>query len=1076
MCSLKQKIGPYIYMALVSKFRDLFCSAFVVVMAASIFTVAAQTRDDLRDAKIAAAIKELQDAANSGNAGDAAAKLASIEKLKGVEKVFEELNDEENLAAAYSIHGMYLFLVGQLDPGLELLNKSLAIFNKRNSPAGVASTLLGIATIQLKKGDKDKAIETLNEASIWALKEPMPPVDLQILFSLGNLYVSKRDYKKSYDTYWKAYDIAKTRTNEDAIVALKNIANAYLQLDMARLAPPIFEIALTRARQEKSAAREADILDALGSAYLYHLNQPEKALGYFADAIKVAEPLDLPLLKAEVLDGLGQCAYRMMDIPKALDFYTKALAFTDKFPNSSGRKGNILFNMAQIQLLLGDAGKAAETLESAKTLAQTSGEQMLLSATLGSLADIAERNRDYAKAIQLSNEAGKIILNNPNSYKARVDWLNGFALLCMRGGLRKEPDETLQKALVIAKSIEYRFGEASVLESQGILAFVNDDRQKAIELYGQALIIFRSLGIKAREARVLENLMSAWSKSGNPGVAVFFGKSAVNIYQGFQKNAAGFSPDQQKAFLDNFATAYRSLSKVLIEQGRIAEAEQVLTMLKQEELMEYVRRDDGIAKQMLATMTISDEERAAIVRYDTLAGQITAVGKEFADLEEERKQFAVGEFPKQEEYDKLKQELADATLTFQKFLDELKLKFGQQDARVVEIDSGLKKTLDRLKATRTAAVSTIVGEDTLNIIVTTSKTQRAHSVKIAAKDINELVAKFRTALTSPQYDPRPVGQQLYDLIVKPIEGDLAGINADTILWSLDGTLRYIPPAALWDKKNGYMAERFANVMVNLASRDNLLFPKDKGQQLSVLGVGVSKPTDGFSALTAVPDELDCIVADKSAGLFSAKPQCTSGVLSGRKLLDESFTLTNFEGELGRYPIVHIASHFKLTPGDDKNSFLLLGGGADRKFTVEKLRTEPLTDIDLIVLSACNTATPGGARTNGVEVEGFGSIAQKEGAKAVLATLWSVADTSTKDFMVEFYRLYGKEGKSKADAMRQAQLKLMYGKYSAGEAQKHRADDFVTATDQSLPKFTPDPNAPFAHPFYWSPFTLIGNWQ
>jgi len=22
----------------------------------------------------------------------------------------------------------------------------------------------------------------------------------------------------------------------------------------------------------------------------------------------------------------------------------------------------------------------------------------------------------------------------------------------------------------------------------------------------------------------------------------------------------------------------------------------------------------------------------------------------------------------------------------------------------------------------------------------------------------------------------------------------------------------------------------------------------------------------------------------------------------------------------------------------------------------------------------------------------------------------------------------------------------------------------------------DPNAPFAHPFYWSPFTLIGNWR
>jgi CHAT domain-containing protein len=24
-------------------------------------------------------------------------------------------------------------------------------------------------------------------------------------------------------------------------------------------------------------------------------------------------------------------------------------------------------------------------------------------------------------------------------------------------------------------------------------------------------------------------------------------------------------------------------------------------------------------------------------------------------------------------------------------------------------------------------------------------------------------------------------------------------------------------------------------------------------------------------------------------------------------------------------------------------------------------------------------------------------------------------------------------------------------------------------------FKPDPNAPFAHPFYWAPFILMGNW-
>jgi len=563
---------------------------------------------------------------------------------------------------------------------------------------------------------------------------------------------------------------------------------------------------------------------------------------------------------------------------------------------------------------------------------------------------------------------------------------------------------------------------------------------------------------------------------GNSGAASFYGKSAVNVYQQLRKRIADLGPEERASYLTTIEGTYRKLASLLIEQGRIAEAEQVLTMLKQEELIEYVRRDDGVATNMLQTLALTEDERAAVTRYDAIAGRITALGKEFNELENERRGLAVQEFPKQKRYDELEQQLADATLVFEKFLEELKLKFGQKNSDVALVDSSLKRMLEGLKADTTAVVSTIVGKDTLNIIVTTSRTQRAHTLKKSAEEINKLVGELRKALTSPQYDPRPASQQLYDLLVKPIENDLVGIKADTIVWSLDGTLRYIPPAVLWDKQKGYLAERFANVIVNLASRDTLRLPVQRGNELSVLGVGVSKAVDGFEPLAAVPDELDCIVADKTVGFLSPNPQCKAGVLTGRKLLDEKFTLASFKGELGRYPIVHIASHFKLTPGDDKNSFLLLGGGDDRRFTIEKLRNQSLTDVELIVLSACNTATPGGAKANGIEIEGFASIAQSEGAKAVMATLWPVADSSTKDLMVEFYRLYGKVGRSKADALRSAQLRLLNGSYTTAAGERQRGDSFVVSTGADLPKFTPDPRAPYAHPYFWSPFILIGNWR
>ena len=1057
-------------------------SALALVLAANLFAASAQTPADSREAKLAAAQKEFVEASELGKSGDREAKLAAIKRLESVEKVFEEFGEQSHLADTLSIRGVFLDAVGSTASAVDVLNRALSIYKSIDVATGVVARF-SLGNIYFKQGEMTKARDVLKEARVQIEKQPsqFQSVDIQIYTLLGNVYVAINDRPKATDALWKAYEKAKDRTNEEAISTLKNYADAQVKLQTPRFALAFYETALKRAQTAKLVGLEASILNSIGELHMNHFEEPAKARPFFEQALARLESSNDEALKCVVHYNLGYHSYLSVRMDDALAHYESARTIASKIGNKF-YLANIANNTGMVYTFLSDWARAITYFEKSVAYAREVGNRETEVQALANLAKSQAVNGDgpaavmsYTAALTIANEYAK--KGFPRLRPFAIGLLIDFGTFSLYGGFRSDALQIFSAALQKSREWEQRSQEAVLLNNIGKVHQLNGDDAKAMEMYNASLALSRSLGTRYTEAKTLENLMSVWSKLGNRNFAAFYGKNAINIYQDFRKGIQSLGVDDQKSYLKTVEGSYRQLASILVAQGRISEAEQVLVMLKEEELIDYVRRDDDVAKAMLATLALTDDERSALTRYEATAGQLTAFGKEFSDLDAERLGYPAGEFPKQKRYDELKQQLADATVAFEKFLDELKTRFGQNDVRVTQVDSGLKKTLDRLKADRTAVVSTIVGDDTLSIIVTTRKAQRAHTVKIAATEINDLVAKFRTALSSSLYDPRPTGQKLYDLIVKPIEGDLTGIKADTILWSLDGTLRYIPPAALWDKNTGYMAERFSNVIVNLASRDTLALPVARGHKLSVLGVGVSKPVESFSALAAVPDELDCIVSDKAAGSLSATPQCSKGVLTGRKLLDETFTLSNFEGELGRYPIVHIASHFKLTPGDDKNSFLLLGGGADRRFTVEKLRSEPLTDVELIVLSACNTATPGGAKTNGVEIEGFGSIAQKEGAKAVMATLWSVADSSTKDFMVEFYRLYGNEGKSKAAAMRLSQLKLMYGKYSADEvADKHRADAFVAPADGSLPKFVPDPNAPFAHPFYWSPFILIGNWR
>lgn len=154
------------------------------------------------------------------------------------------------------------------------------------------------------------------------------------------------------------------------------------------------------------------------------------------------------------------------------------------------------------------------------------------------------------------------------------------------------------------------------------------------------------------------------------------------------------------------------------------------------------------------------------------------------------------------------------------------------------------------------------------------------------------------------------------------------------------------------------------------------------------------------------------------------------------LLAEDLSKANVLLECPRADLLHFATHGILEPENPLFSSLLLADG--RLFLHEIFDLE--LNADMVTLSACNTAL--GKLTRGDEIVGLCRGFIYAGTPSIIATLWSVLDTSTTELMVKFYEAL-KTGKSRSESLREAQLET---------AQKH------------------------PHPYYWAPFILIGDWR
>jgi len=292
----------------------------------------------------------------------------------------------------------------------------------------------------------------------------------------------------------------------------------------------------------------------------------------------------------------------------------------------------------------------------------------------------------------------------------------------------------------------------------------------------------------------------------------------------------------------------------------------------------------------------------------------------------------------------------------------------------------------------------------------------------------EATAQEFLAFLNPIFGPQDMlgrSQQFYDWLIRPAAEMLAESQVKTLVFVPDGVLRNLPLAALHDGQH-YLIEHYS---IALTPGLQMLAARTiNPQQTPVLLAGLSEARHGFPPLPGVGEEVKQI-ADR---------------LESEVILNQDFSANNLQKELDEqlFPIVHLATHGQFSSSFEQTFILTwddqLSVGKFRDILGQRAENEA-TPLEMLVLSACQTAT-GDQRA----ALGLAGLAVRSGARSTVGTLWAVDDQSTTELMVKFYQSIQKANTSRASALREAQLSLLQ-------------------------------SSAYQHPYYWSPFVLVGNW-
>lgn len=342
-----------------------------------------------------------------------------------------------------------------------------------------------------------------------------------------------------------------------------------------------------------------------------------------------------------------------------------------------------------------------------------------------------------------------------------------------------------------------------------------------------------------------------------------------------------------------------------------------------------------------------------------------------------------------------------------------------------------------------------------------------------ASHFEEKVRTLRSLLSHPDSlrDERylNIAYELYEGLLKPVEQKIAGKN---VLIIPDGVLNYLPFEALLTKKVQPDTIDYRE-MPFLIKQNATSYAYSTSLWLETRQQVSEQPKNDFLAFAPIfPNGIAS--ETRGAGLFNTHfsrnwtragtghlPDSRNEVNGIKNLFQTSWYDRLFGSgvrvfledeasekrvkseKLRDYKYVHFSTHGLADEAAPDLSWLLFlddsNSNEDGVLHLGEIYNLEL-DADLVVLSACETAT--GKLARGEGLLGLSRGFTYAGARNLLVSHWQVNDASTKNLMIGFYQNM-LAGMPKAEALQKAKLDMIKS------------------------------NATYAKPYHWAPFVLIG---